>query len=266
MNRKSLIAVAGLVCALSSASVWSLDESGQRYVKQLASGGPSSIHSAAESILSTGVSDQEVLDVAAEALAQGYRKNTDMEPYADAMAWVCRALGGSGNGRYKAMLTDVAKTTPNKRMKKHCDKAASSLPKGVAPYVVGSVNLANYKEGAAPAATAQAAAKPAAGAKPAAAAAAAAAAAPAPAAKSFSGIKVGMSKEEVESMIGPPTAMNSHITGKQFRPFNFKGADTYRINALYKGLGHITYSNKDAYTQNFRVLDIVEDSSESGYP
>jgi len=44
-----------------------------------------------------------VLDVAPEALAQGYHKNTDLEPYADAMAWVCRALGNSGNGRYKGV-------------------------------------------------------------------------------------------------------------------------------------------------------------------
>src|SRR5690348_14775527 len=141
MNRKSLIAVAGLICGLSAASVWALDESGQRYVKQLASGGPSSIHSAAESIYSTGVTDQQVLDVAAEALAQGYRKNTDMEPYADAMAWVCRALGNTNNGRYKELLAQVAKETPNKRLRKHCEKAASSLPKGASHYVVGSVDL-----------------------------------------------------------------------------------------------------------------------------
>lgn len=256
MCRKSILTIGVLGFLFACASVWALDESGQRYVKQLASGGPSSIHNAAESIVSTGVTDQEVLDVAAETLAQGYRKNGDMEPYADAMAWVCRALGSSGNGRYKALLTEVAKQAPSKRTKRHCDKAAGSLPKGVAPYVVGSVDLAKYKEGA-PAASAQAAAKPAATAK--------SSAAPA-AAKGFGSIKVGMSKEEVESLIGPPTATNSHITGKQFRPFNFKGADTYRINALYKGVGHIVYSNKDAYTQNYRVLEIVEDPSESGYP
>jgi hypothetical protein len=261
MYTRILIALGALAGILTSSVLFAMDESGQRYVKQLASGGPSSIHSAAESIFDTGVTDQEVLDVAAEALAQGYHKNTDLEPYADAMAWVCRALGNSGNGRYKALLVQVSKDAQNKKLKKYCDKAASGLPKGVDPYVVGSINLENYKEGAKPVATAQAA-KPATSAK----SAQAAAAAPATAAKGFSQIKVGMSKEEVESMIGPPTATNSHITGKQFRPFNFKGADTYRIIALYKGVGHIVYSNKDAYTQNFRVLEAVEDPSESGYP
>src|SRR5882724_1553553 len=131
MYKKLLIAVASVTFVLGCSSVWALDESGQRYVKQLASGGPSSIHSAAESIYSTGVNDQEVLDVAAESLAQGYRKNIDSEPYADAMAWVCRALGNSGNGRYKALLTEVSKEAHNKRLKKHCDKSAGALPKGV---------------------------------------------------------------------------------------------------------------------------------------
>ncbi|HYM35219.1 MAG TPA: hypothetical protein VET48_07450 [Steroidobacteraceae bacterium] len=257
--KRLLVATCALVGIVACASTWALDESGQRYVKQLASGGPSSIHSAAESIFNTGVTDREVLDVAAETLAQGYHKNTDMEPYADAMAWVCRALGNSGNGRYKALLTQVSKDAPNKRLKKHCDKAAGSLPKGVEPYVVGSVNLANYKEGAQPVAQSQTPAKPATS-------KAAPAAAPTTAAKGFSQIKVGMSKEEVESLIGQPTATNSHITGKQFRPFNFKGADTYRIIALYKGVGRIVYSNKDAYTANYRVLEIMEDPSESGYP
>jgi hypothetical protein len=255
-----LIAVASLIGVLSSTALWAMDESGQRYVKQLASGGPSSIHNAAESIYGTGVSDQEVLDVAAETLAQGYRKNSDMEPYADAMAWVCRALGNSGNGRYKALLTEVSKQAPNRKLKKHCDKAADSLPKGVAPYVVGSIDLAKYKEGAV--ASTQPATKPAATAAKGAPAATAAAAP----AKNFSSVKVGMSKEEVESLIGPPTATTSHITGKQFRPFNFKGADTQRVIALYKGVGRIVYSNRDQYSSNYRVLEINEDGSETGYP
>src|SRR5712671_4392100 len=253
MFRKSLIAFGSLICALGCSALWAMDESGQRYVKQLASGGRRLIHSAAESIYGTGVNDQEVLDVAAEALAQGYRKNTDLEPYADAMAWVCKALGNSGNGRYKALLTEVSKEAPNKKLKKYCDKAAGGLPKGVAPYVVGSINLAKYKEGAQAAPAQAAATKPSGNGK--AAPAPAPTAASAATAKNFGSIKVGMSKEEVEAMIGPPTATTSHITGKQFRPFNFKGADTQRLIALYKDFGRVVYSNRDAYSANYRVLE-----------
>lgn len=260
MFKKSVL-LGGMTC-LVSFSALALDEVGTRYVKMLANGGPSSMRSAAESIVNTGNSDQEVLDAAAETLLQNYRKNPSSESYADAMAWLCRALGSSNNARYKAVVGEVANNAESRKLKKHCDRAAGELPKGGTPYVAGSFDLSKYKEGAAPVA---AAAAPAAAA-PAAAAAAAPAAATANAGKGFTIVKEGMSKEEVESLIGPPTAMTSHITGKAFRPFNFKGADTNRLVALYKGVGRIIYSNSSAYTSTYRVHEIVNDSSESGYP
>jgi hypothetical protein len=259
---KKTLFVGGLTClgltSLVGVNAWGLDEAGTRYVKMLANGGPSSIRSTAESIYNTGNTDQDVLDAAAETLAQNYRKNPSSETYADAMAWLCRALGNSGNARYKAVVEDVANHAESRKLKKHCDKAAGNLPKaaGATPYVAGSFDLSKYKEGAdgaAPVAAATAAA-PAAG------------AAPATAGKGFSVVKEGMSKEEVEALIGVPTAVTSHITGKAFRPFNFKGSDTHRVISLYKGVGRIIYSNSSAYTSTYRVVEIVNDSSESGYP
>jgi hypothetical protein len=255
---KKTLFVGGLTC-LVGINAWGLDEAGTRYVKMLANGGPSSIRSAAESIYNTGNTDQDVLDAAAETLAQNYRKNPSSETYADAMAWLCRALGNSGNARYKAVVEDVANNAESRKLKKHCDRAAGDLPKaaGATPYVAGSFDLSKYKEGAdgaAPVAAAASAAAPAAG------------AAPAAAGKGFSVVKEGMSKEEVEALIGVPTAVTSHITGKAFRPFNFKGSDTHRVIALYKGVGRIIYSNSSAYTSTYRVVEVVNDSSESGYP
>jgi hypothetical protein len=254
---KKTLVVGGLTC-LVGVNAWGLDEAGTRYVKQFANGGPSSIRSAAESIFNTGNSDQDVLDAAAETLAQNYRKNPTSETYADAMAWLCRALGNSGNARYKAVVEDVANNAESRKLKKHCDRAAGDLPKaaGATPYVAGSFDLAKYKDGAAGAAPVAAATS-----APAAAGAAATAGA-----KDFSVVKEGMSKEEVEALIGVPTAVNSHITGKAFRPFNFKGNDTHRVIALYKGVGRIVYSNSSAYSSTYRVLEVVNDSSESGYP
>jgi hypothetical protein len=252
---KKTLLMGGLTC-LVGVNAWGLDEAGTRYVKMLANGGPSSIRSAAESIYNTANTDQDVLDAAAETLAQNYRKNPSSETYADAMAWLCRALGNSGNARYKAVVEDVANNAESRKLKKHCDRAAGDLPKaaGATPYVAGSFDLSKYKDGAA-------------GATPVATAAAApAGAAPAAAGKGFSIVKEGMSKEEVEALIGVPTAVTSHITGKAFRPFNFKGSDTHRTIALYKGVGRIIYSNSSAYTSTYRVVEIVNDSSESGYP
>ena len=256
MFKKTLL-VGGLTC-LVGVNAWGLDDVGLRYVKMLANGGPSSMRSAAESIYNTGNTDQDVLDAAAEALTQNYRKNPSSETYADAMAWLCKALGNSGNARYKAVVEDVANNGESRKLKKHCDKAAGDLPKaaGATPYVAGSFDLSKYKDGAPGAAPATATA----------AAPAAAGAAPAAAGKGFAVVKEGMSKEEVEALIGVPTAVTSHITGKAFRPFNFKGADTNRVIALYKGVGRIIYSNSSAYSSTYRVLEIVNDSSESGYP
>jgi hypothetical protein len=228
-----------------------------RYVKMLANGGPSSMRSAAESIYNTGNSDQDVLDAAAETLLTNYNKNPTSETYADSMAWLCRALGNSNNARYQPVVAEVAKNAESRKLKKHCDRAAGDLPSsGGTPYVAGSFDLAKYKEGAAGAAPVAAAAP----------AAAPAGAAPTAPGKGFSVVKEGMSKEEVEALIGVPTAVTSHITGKAFRPFNFKGSDTHRVIALYKGVGRIIYSNSSAYTSTYRVMEIVADSSESGYP
>lgn len=249
MFKKSLL-LGGLTCFVAT-SAWALDEVGTRYVKMFANGGPSSIRSAAESIFNTGNTDQDVLDAAAETLLVNYQKNPTSETWADASAWLCRALGNSGNARYQPVLAEVASKAPGRKIKRYCERAAGDLPKsGGTPYVAGSFDLSKYKEGA----DGAVAAAPAAG------------AAPAAAGQGFAVVKEGMSKEEVESLIGHPTAVTSHITGKQFRPFNFRGADTHRIVALYKGVGRIIYSNSSAYTSTYRVLEVVPDSSESGYP
>ena len=151
-------------------NAWGLDEAGTRYVKMFANGGPSSMRSAAESIYNTGNTDQDVLDAAAETLAQNYRKNPTSETYADAMAWLCRALGNSSNARYKAVVEEVANNAESRKLKKHCDRAAGDLPKaGGASRMSPAASISSkYKEGASGAApvAAAAAAAPAAAALP----------------------------------------------------------------------------------------------------
>jgi len=230
-----------------------LDASGKRYIDLMVNGGPTSIRTAAEEIFNTGLKDTEVLDVAAETLYQGYQKNTSSETQMDAMAWVCKALGNSGDGRYKSLVEEAAKSG-NRKLKKHCDRAADGLPVAQNSYQPGSVNLEKYKAGGSGAAAASKSAP----------AKAAKAAATAPA--SFDDVKEGMSMEEVNSLIGQPTATTSHMTGKAWAPFNFKGKDTVRLIALYKGVGRIVYSKESHYTSTFRVMEIVRDAQESGYP
>lgn len=71
--------------------------------------------------------------------------------------------------------------------------------------------------------------------------------------------------QQVYSIIGPPTSTNSHITGKAFIPFNFRGKDSYRSIAHYKGQGRIVFSNSSAYSSDQRVLEVQVDPNESGF-
>lgn len=68
---------------------------------------------------------------------------------------------------------------------------------------------------------------------------------PAPKSK-FAKLKIGMSPEEVEKLIGRADDTDSHITGKTFIPFHF-GGDTRHLEAYYKKEGQLTFSN----TNNF---------------
>lgn len=248
-----------LLSVFCAGSAFALDEFEKRYVDKLVQGGPVSIREAAESLFHTNNTNPEVLDVAAEVLLQKYPRAALDRGSADAMAWLCRALGGSGNARYKAALMEVADKSEHRSMRGHCEKAAKALPKEPAAnsYTAGTVDLEKLRNANASAA-------------PAAPAAAAAAAAPAAngAARTvdFSKVREGMSAQEVETILGPPTAQTQRMTGKQFQPFNFGARDLQRMYYLYKGVGRIEFSLKSAYEGVYRVIAVRPDPNESGYP
>jgi hypothetical protein len=199
----------------------------------------------------------------------------------DAVAWMCRALGASGNSRYRPVLERIENDkSVHRKGRGHCEKAAKGLPKEVSnPYTAGTVNLELLRNPPppppppAPAAAnakgkknakATPAAKPVAAAAPV--PAAAAEAAPAPKKVDFSIIKEGMSQQEVDALIGQPTAQTQRLTGKQWQPFNFGARDLQRLYYLYKGVGRIEFSMKSGYEGVFRVIKVSPDPAETGYP
>lgn len=250
MKKGSAFALS-LALGCTAMQAQALDPSGKRYVDQLVQGGPVSIRDAAQSIYHSGYRDQEVLDVAAEVLLQRYRTATD-NTTADAMAWTCKALGNSGNGRYKAVLDEVVANSGNRKLDRHCSSAAGNLPAGGSAYRAGSVSLDAYRSGQG---------RPAAG-------SAAAPAAPAvpQGTGTFEHVRTGMSMDEVNALLGTPSATYSHQTGKAWIPFNFKGKDVARIVALYKGKGRIIFSQESVYSSVWRVMEVQPNPSETGYP
>lgn len=266
----------GLLALCSGASFAALDEAEKTYVDRLLKGGWPSLRGVADSIYSTGNTNPEVLDIVAETLLEKYPRAGEDPDAVQAMAWMCRALGQSGNSRYRPVLEHVQKDKDaHRKLRGHCEKAAKGLPKEVTNgYVAGTVNLELLRNPPPPppppapaAAQGKGKKKPAAAAAaPAPAAAPAAAAAPAPKKVDFAIIKEGMSQAEVDGLIGQPTAQTQRMTGKQWQPFNFGAKDLQRLYYLYKGVGRIEFTMKSGYEGVFRVYKITPDPAETGYP
>lgn len=224
----------------------------QRTIDKLVRGGPESQREAAQDIYNGIERNPDVLDVLAEVLAQGYQRPGHMQ--VDATSWMCKALGASGQPRYRGLLRQIADTATERKVRKYAQQSLEMLPPGEAePYVPGTVDLNRLRD--LPARVEQ----------------------PPPPSKGdpgpettagpgdFSVVRHGMSLEEVSDLIGPPTATTSRITGKAWAPFYY-GGDTARLFALYKGRGRIVFSNASRYTPVWRVIEVVEDPRESGYP
>jgi hypothetical protein len=223
----------------------------QRYIDQLTKGGMTSIKRAAQSIYKTNLRDTEVLDVAAEVLLQRYPAAASRD--IDSLAWVCRALGHSRNPRYHSTLNEVNISNSSSKLRKYAKKALNELGgAGGEQYTKGTIDLATVRSSGKKSGVTKKVA--------------------APVAPSQSGkqnldiIREGMSREEVHSLIGYPTATSSHQTGKAFNPFNFKGGDVVRTIDLYKNKGRVVFSNTSAYSSGMRVLEVIVDPNESGYP
>ena len=81
----------------------------------------------------------------------------------------------------------------------------------------------------------------------------------------FARVKVGEDLQQVFADIGHPTSQYSYITGKSFIPFHFSGSDDHRMDAHYKGMGVITFSNDSAYSSGMSVLEIDYNPKETGF-
>ncbi len=247
MKLRSSVIAALLTMFLAVSTCFALT-GGQRTVEMLVRGGPESQREAAQNIYNGIDRNPDVLDVVAEVLLQTYQRPGFIE--VDATSWMCKALGASGDVRYKGVLQQIADKTSERKVRKYAEQSLAMLPQGnAAPYIAGTVDLKKLRAGALQTQEPQ---------RP-------DATKGVPGEVSFDRITIGMSMDEVFAFIGEPTATTSRITGKAWAPF-YHGGDTARMFALYKGKGRIVFSNSSRYAPVWRVIDIVNDPSESGYP
>lgn len=218
----------------------------QNQIATLTQNDPAGIRVTAETIYRTGSADVEVTDTMAEILLQNYTRQD--QQYTDALVWTLKALGEIHNSRYRNSVTEVLKS-PNKKLVKNAKAALQLLDKPDAEqYIKGSINLDDLHK------------------KSVAAAVASTQSVPVDRYSKINIVTIGMSMEEVYAMCGVATATTSHATGKAWIPFNFKGGDDVRAVALYKGQGKIIFNKTSQYSTAWKVIQIIIDPNETGYP
>ncbi len=226
-----------------------LDATEQNYVSMLTSGSMSSVKIAAQDIYNSSEDNQVVLDYLAEVLLQNYANATMGD--IDTLSWAAKALGKSRNPRYRDTLSEVSKSN-NKKLRKYASQALNELSDSTVPqYKRGSLSAMKKSSGNASssarsnrssAATSTGSGQP------------------------LSAVTKGMSMAQAYALVGEPTSSTGHVTGKAWIPFNFKGSDTARLYALYKGKGRIIFTNRSYYDHTWQVYEVQTDSNEPGYP
>lgn len=98
-----------------------------RYIKMLRSGNLRSKTDAGKLIVKEGVKDTAVLDVVEQELLKGYQASGGDRGAVDAMAWLCKALGASGNGKYRGTLQTVAQKAPHRKLQKYAEQSLGQL-------------------------------------------------------------------------------------------------------------------------------------------
>lgn len=233
-------------------SAQALDASEQRYVDMIRQGSLSSTKQVAQDVYNTGEDNLAVIDLLTEVLLQRYTSASAGD--IDALAWTCRAIGQTRNGRYHNALQQVANSGAHKKLRKYASQALDEVGSPVGTqYQQGMASL-NSSHRNARAATpesreAEHSNSDARGRN-----------------GSLAQVKKGMSQDQAYALAGEPTSTTSHITGKSWIPFNFKGGDTARLYALYKGKGRIIFSNNSYYDHRWHVFEVQLDNNESGYP
>jgi len=71
--------------------------------------------------------DAELLESVKSLLLAGYKTTEKDKIHIDLMAWLCKALGASGDVAYQEVLQEVADNAGQKKVRKHAKKALRSL-------------------------------------------------------------------------------------------------------------------------------------------
>jgi len=69
----------------------------------------------------------DILDIVSQELIEGYNQNLNDGVHIDAMAWLCKILGASGNETYKKTLEEVIDNSQNRKVRRNAEKSLKAL-------------------------------------------------------------------------------------------------------------------------------------------
>ncbi|MEA2059522.1 MAG: hypothetical protein U9P10_03155 [Thermodesulfobacteriota bacterium] len=95
-------------------------EDAKRYMEMLKSERIKTRIDSAKYITRSGLIDPLLFETIKNKLLTGYIHNQTNPKHMDEMAWYCKALASSGNMAYSDTLREVARTTANEKLKRHC--------------------------------------------------------------------------------------------------------------------------------------------------
>lgn len=98
----------------------------QDLVSRLISNDAPQIKAAAREAMQLPLSDEQSLDLVAQYLWNN--RNTNDKYMADSMAWLCKVLGHSNNGRYKTFLEMLAASDAHEKIAHYAEGSAEKLP------------------------------------------------------------------------------------------------------------------------------------------
>ncbi len=71
--------------------------------------------------------DTLVLDAVEKVLLKGYLSGSNENDRIDTLSWLCKALGASGQSKYKPTLSKVAKDAPHRKLQGYAEKSLRQL-------------------------------------------------------------------------------------------------------------------------------------------
>ena len=92
-----------------------------KYIKMLEAG-EREWKDAAKQLVRARYRDTVVLDVVERVLLRNYQSGDD-----DTMSWLCKALGASGQGKYRGTLSKVAESATSRKLKGYAEKSLQQL-------------------------------------------------------------------------------------------------------------------------------------------